>query len=301
MGQRRLKEANRTPMNTIKRNYQILIGLILLTEVIAIFVHYKSVLFSNSNLATNSYRIVHLLQMVILLATAIRAGVLKHRKILYFPLEGEGGIQWNRIYIMLVSALGLSFVGDIINSRLVDLTSIFPVQTLLSAPFFIAAHILYIWCFVSLNPPETGGDKSFRRNLVAAIPVTGILLWALLIPVSAPALVFYVSMIYALVVCAMALLSLLFLKSWGRAGRRVALGGLLFLFSDALIGAWLLEPAKPFMVGVLIWVTYIGGQMLIFSSLFLYEVRGSARPAATDADGGTTTGGNTQVEEAVNP
>ena len=73
------------------------------------------------------------------------------------------------------------------------------------------------------------------------------------------------SLFYAFVVTLMAVASFWVYHAWGRAALFVPIGGILFAFSDAVIGYYLLRPGGYFS-GMAIWLMYFSAQLLIMHS-----------------------------------
>ncbi len=200
------------------------------------------------------YRIFHLLQMLALIALSVIA----YRQL-------EEGTLWRQIAMLILAGLCFSFVGDLINSQLVDLSALLKPQTLLSTIPFAVAHFLYIASFWKIA--RSGGAPVTGRMILASFllwPVLAVGLWQLLIGSSAGPLIRGLSFAYAHMVVLMALTSFWPLKALGRAAWLSATGGVLFLFSDAFIGAWLMEgPTRPLWVSQTIWVSYFLAQICL--------------------------------------
>lgn len=199
------------------------------------------------------YRGFHLLQMVILLLAAFLLG-----KQLQDP-------PWKGLRWLILLGLAFSFVGDVINSFLIDLSHLVDPQTLLSVVPFALAHCLYIAVFWRLG---RSGEKRLPMALLVLTllvwPVLAASLWLMVVDYSAGPLLKWLSLGYAHMVVLMALVSLWPLKSIGRAAWFVAAGGLVFLLSDAFFGAWLTEGQdRPLWVSQLIWASYFLAQLCI--------------------------------------
>lgn len=189
------------------------------------------------------YRGIHLLEMVSLIAIVTVVG------------QGMRG-QW-----LLMIALASAFLGDVINSGLIDLTAIYSPQVLLSLPFFLITHLLYLALFWQL----LGGSLALRL-LPALISVAVVL--QLLAPdvglVGMIGLAAYGTMLFS-----MAYMSLSFLRKETFAPW-VALGAWVFVASDCMIGGTLFSGLERTLeVNVLIWISYLFGQAGIASALAL--------------------------------
>lgn len=201
-----------------------------------------------------AYRSFHLLQMFFLIVLAELAFA-----------QLPSGSLWRSVSRLVFIGLCFSFVGDLINSFLFDLSFILDPQTLLSAIPFAIAHCLYIAAFWRLgrNGPQavTGG---FVLTTLLIWPLLAIGLWWLIVDSSAGPVLKWLSYAYAHMVVLMALASFWPLKAWGRAAWVAVAGGLIFLLSDAFFGAWLAEgQSRPLWVSQTIWATYFLAQLAI--------------------------------------
>ncbi|MDZ7268225.1 MAG: lysoplasmalogenase [candidate division KSB1 bacterium] len=222
------------------------------------------------------HRLFHLLQMLWLIALgfAIRHEI-GHAAV-FSPRLSRA--EWQRVASLLVCGALLSFVGDVINAGVIDLTALLQPQTLLSIPPFAAAHGCYLAAFMLLSRAPLQGSTRLRGLTLAAVPLLAIGVWSCVIPADAPRLVIGASLAYSFVLAAMVAGSLWVAWAWGRSGGSVALGGVLFLLSDALLGYYLLRE-RPFWAGQLIWSTYMLAQLLIQRSGLLYRPPAASRQA----------------------
>jgi uncharacterized membrane protein YhhN len=120
---------------------------------------------------------------------------------------------------------------------------------------FLLAHLVYIAIFASAWSPDTGGLWG-----AAAVIAAGLVLAAWLYPglgrMRAPVLA------YAMVIVALAVMALLS----DYPGELLVPGTLLFMFSDGCIAVRRFR--REFLCsGELTWVTYFGGQFLIFLAI----------------------------------
>lgn len=215
-------------------------------------------------------RLFHLVQMLGLIALGF---VIRH-EIRHAATVGPllARAHWQRVAGLLVSGALFSFVGDCINAELIDFSAIIWPPTLLSIPPFAVAHVCYLAAFVWLSRPRRHSSSSRVLGCtLAAVPLLAIGIWSRVIPAEAPPVVISASLAYSFVLAAMVVGSFWVGLTWGRPGAPVALGGVLFLISDALLGYFLLR-ARPFVVGQLIWSTYLLGQLLILRAGLLHRV-----------------------------
>ncbi len=199
-----------------------------------------------------TYRVLHLAQMLMLIVVAYLAG--RNR-----PAEP----LWSSTRWLILAGLLFSFGGDLINSFLFDLSHIIEPQTLLSIVPFAIAHCLYITCFWRLG---RAGPSPFPTPLILftlfAWPILAASLWLVLVDYEAGPLLKWLSLGYAHMVVLMALVSLWPLKALGLKAWVAAAGGLIFLLSDSVFGAWLTEGRdRPLWTSQVIWVTYFLAQM----------------------------------------
>lgn len=215
------------------------------------------------------YRVMHLMQMLCLIAFAgwCWRGVRQSKTV----VVAERAL-WLRVSNAVLLALLLSFCGDLINSFLFDLSHIVEPQTLLSVVPFMLAHILYIAAFWRLaHESERGRSMTWRllRNpMLLAWPFLAGGLWKIVVSAEAGPLMTGLSALYALVVVLMAITALWVPLCRGRVFLLLAAGGLLFLISDSLLGAWLpAGPDRPFPVSQAIWISYFLAQCCIATVL----------------------------------
>jgi len=182
------------------------------------------------------------------------------------PLLGRPA--WRRAGNFILAGLLLSFLGDVNNLRLIDLTFITPVQTLLSVPFFIAAHGLYIASFRLLAKHRGVGSSRWLRLTAVAWPILSLAAWYFIVPAELGIVEKIVALGYTFVVVGMGVASLWLVAAWGTRAWPQALGAALFIFSDALIGVHLPDPS-PIATSMIIWMTYVSAQLLIGRTLVL--------------------------------
>ena len=218
------------------------------------------------------YRAYHLVQMLLLIAMAFAI----RSEISDSSLATASKPAWTSVAGRFATAAVFSLAGDLINSELLDLTFLLRPQVLLSIPFFAVAHLLYIGNFHRMTSPPIHpvSAASLRKRMIITvaigIPIT-LVVWNLIARPGDSAIATVLSLLYGGLLLAMAITSEWVSRAWGRAGLSVTVGALLFLFSDALIGFYLVAE-RPFAVSQLIWATYLLGQLLIVRAGLLYRV-----------------------------
>ena len=230
----------------MNRGFVVLLGVAMLLELVAaVFVDQPR------GGAMRVYRIVHLVEMLALIVM-----VLSSRPAV------------SRSFKLIVAGLLLSFVGDLINSFLFDLEHLLKPQTLLSIPPFMLAHLCYIAAFAGLLWSGSGlrPPVSRRRQAVALAlwPVLALGVWSVVIDSSAPPLMIKLSVAYSFVVTLMGVTAVLLALHLGQRALIPAIGGCLFLFSDSVIGVFLLDgPDRPVWSSQLIFISYFMAQVMI--------------------------------------
>lgn len=193
-----------------------------------------------------AYRLLHLAQMLALI------GLIAQRVAARAPQA-----RW------ILAGLLLSFLGDFVNSFLIDLSAVVKPQILLSIPAFVLAHLCYLAAYLRVlgcRPPSATA-RNLRLGLAALWLPLSLMLWRLVIDPEAPPLLLSLSVGYAMVVMLMGLVALLLPMERGRIAMWPALGGLLFVVSDSLLGAHLLHgDLRPVWVSQLIWISYFAAQ-----------------------------------------
>ncbi len=198
-----------------------------------------------------AYRVVHLAEMLVLIVIVAWQ----------FRLQSPESR-------LVLAGLLFSFGGDLINSYLFNLGFLLEPQTLLSIPFFVVAHLCYVTCFIRLLSNPSAGQPAARLwHWLIALglwPWLALGLWQVVIDPASPPLLIKLSVGYAFVVMLMGVIAVLLGAVRGRQAHWPALGGLLFVVSDSLIGLYLLDgPSRPVLASQAIWITYFLAQVLI--------------------------------------
>ncbi len=157
-------------------------------------------------------------------------------------------------------ALGMlaSFIGDLVMARLIPL----PNRLIGGMIAFGIAHALYITAFVSLI---VGSLSGWIVGLIAGLIFYGAVSvggwWLLIRNPQKPKAINIGALGYGLLVSAMASFALALAHALGGAFWLSALGGLLFVTSDFLIGVTDIRGTHIKNANDWIWLTYVTGQM----------------------------------------
>jgi hypothetical protein len=177
-------------------------------------------------------------------------------------LAGAAGTPLADYAALLFFGMAFSFIGDVIMAQLLPL----PQYVLFGMGAFGAAHVLYISGYLRLGSVLGLQDGGARAVGLAVLLVLAVVLWwALIRSPRTPAVLNYGSLGYALLLAAMAGLAVSLALQETRFVP-LALGALLFLVSDVLLGHRLFQGGTFLLVGDLVWMTYIVGQYLIVFS-----------------------------------
>lgn len=163
---------------------------------------------------------------------------------------------------LLFFGMAFSFIGDVIMAQLLPL----PQYVLFGMGAFGVAHVLYISGYLRLGGVLGLQSSGARAVGLAVLLVLAVALWWTLIrSPKTPAVLNYGSLGYALLLAAMAGLAVSLALQEPRFVP-LALGALLFLVSDVFLGHRLFQGGKFLLMGDLVWMTYIVGQLLIVFS-----------------------------------
>ena len=177
-------------------------------------------------------------------------------------LAGASGTPLAAYAALLFFGMAFSFLGDVIMAQLLPL----PQHVLCGIGAFGVAHVLYISGYLRLGGVLGLQDGRARAAGLAVLLVLAVVLWWMLIrSPQTPAVLNYGSLAYALLLAAMAGLAVSLALQEPRFAP-LALGGVLFLISDAFLGHRLFQGGAFLLVGDLVWMTYIVGQLLIVFS-----------------------------------
>ncbi|MDH7484693.1 MAG: lysoplasmalogenase family protein [Anaerolineae bacterium] len=175
---------------------------------------------------------------------------------------GAAGTPLASYAALLFWGMAFSLLGDLIMAELLPL----PQHVLFGMAAFGAAHVLYIVGYLRLGTVLGLHSGSARAAaLVGFLLVAVVLWWTLIRSPQTPAMLSYGSLAYALLLAAMAGLALsLALQEVHFVP--LAMGGALFVISDTLLGHRLFQNGHFLLIGDLVWMTYIVGQLLIVFS-----------------------------------
>jgi hypothetical protein len=157
----------------------------------------------------------------------------------------------------------LSFIGDLLMAQFLPIPG-YPIPGMLA---FGTAHFLYTLAYVQGGQASGLTDGSAWAAAIAVWIIVGGILWRALIdnPGANPVLR-YGSLVYALLIAVMAG-SATALTIQSPRFIILALGAVLFVISDAILGNRILRKNDWFLVGDVTWATYITGQALIVFAL----------------------------------
>lgn len=177
-------------------------------------------------------------------------------------LAGAAGTPLGAYAALLFFGMAFSFLGDVIMAQLLPL----PQYVLCGMGAFGVAHVLYISGYLRLGSVLGLQDGRARAVGLAVLLVLAVVLWWTLIrSPRTDAMLNYGSLGYALLLAAMAGLAVSLALQEPRFVP-LALGAVLFLISDVFLGHRLFQRGTFLLIGDLVWMTYIVGQLLIVFS-----------------------------------
>jgi len=177
-------------------------------------------------------------------------------------LAGASGTPLAAYAALLFFGMAFSFLGDVIMAQLLPL----PQYVLCGMGAFGVAHVLYISGYLRLGSVLGLQDGRARAVGLAVLLVLAVVLWWTLIrSPRTDAMLNYGSLGYALLLAAMAGLAVSLALQEPRFVP-LALGAVLFLISDVFLGHRLFQRGTFLLIGDLVWMTYIVGQLLIVFS-----------------------------------
>ena len=175
---------------------------------------------------------------------------------------GASGTPLAAYAALLFFGMAFSFLGDVIMAQLLPL----PQHVLFGMGAFGVAHVLYISGYLRLGGVLGLQDGRARAaGLAALLGLAVVLWWTLIRSPQTDAVLNYGSLVYAMLIAVMAGLAVSLALQQPRFAP-LALGAVLFLISDVFLGHRLFQGGKFLLVGDLVWMTYIVGQVLIVFS-----------------------------------
>lgn len=165
--------------------------------------------------------------------------------------------------LMIFLGMTFGFVGDLILAEVIRL----PHRLIFGIIVFGIGHILYIISFVQIALALHLTDPFGGTVLWTLFVMIASVLWVMLIyNPKQPRLLNVGSLIYAWLISIMAGTAVgLAIQDTRFAW--TAIGGLLFLISDVILGNRELRGNKWFLINDVVWIIYIAGQALIVSTL----------------------------------
>lgn len=170
-------------------------------------------------------------------------------------------VEWYASLIFLGTAAG--FVGDLIMARYLPV----PNRLISGMMAFALGHVFYIAAFIHLirTSPSTG----LWTPAVALLASLGFSVWAWYTQVRNPResqAINVGSLLYAMLFGVTSALAIT-LALYDAHYLGLALGALLFMASDLILGNWVIRGHTWKSVNDVIWVTYASGQLLIAYSI----------------------------------
>eukprot|EP01095_Lingulamoeba_sp_RSL-Kostka_P004037 TRINITY_DN15127_c0_g1_i1.p1 TRINITY_DN15127_c0_g1~~TRINITY_DN15127_c0_g1_i1.p1 ORF type:complete len:284 (+),score=11.56 TRINITY_DN15127_c0_g1_i1:61-912(+) len=236
----------------------------------------------------DSWKKFHLLQMLFLVMfSLIRYTFVKNKY-----NEGNRHLQ-----LCLLIGIISSFIGDVINSEIINLSFIIKPQVLLSAIPFSITHICYAYVISMICFSKSENQrkieiidllKKIHRLCLLLVPVIAISLWYYYVYSNSnsatSSLLLFISFGYSFLVTILFIATLLlFLCSYVIEKNSIYfdfilfLGGSLFLYSDCMISVSLFSGIYTSISHLqLIWVTYYASQIILCPFLLLCYFTSSA-------------------------
>jgi len=152
-----------------------------------------------------------------------------------------------------------SFVGDLLMAQVLPMP-MYPVPGMLA---FGAAHVLYIFGYARAGTALGLGDgRAWAGAVIGGLVLAAVLWWALIRAPGEDPVLGYGALGYALLLGGMAGAAAALALQDPRFSL-LALGALLFLISDAILGNRLFRHNNWLLVGDVVWILYIAGQSFI--------------------------------------
>jgi uncharacterized membrane protein YhhN len=175
---------------------------------------------------------------------------------------GASGTPLSGFAALILAGMSLSLIGDVLMAGVVPL----PQHVFFGMGAFGAAHAFYISGYLRLGTVLGLQNRLARVSALGGLILLAVpLWWALVRSPRQPRAVNCASLAYALLLSVMVGLAVSLALQNVRFVP-LALGALLFLVSDLLLGHRLFQGGHFRLIGDLVWMTYIAGQLLIVRS-----------------------------------
>jgi len=163
---------------------------------------------------------------------------------------------------LICFGMAVSFLGDLIMARVIPL----PERVIFGMLAFGIAHVCYIFAYLDLGQTLALSRRAAQLGgMIALWAIAGALWWLLIRSPQTSNVLNAGSLIYALLLATMTGMAVSLAVQQPRLGL-LALGAILFLISDVILGNELFRNNVWPLVGDVVWVTYIVGQALIVFS-----------------------------------
>jgi len=175
---------------------------------------------------------------------------------------GAAGTPLAGYAALVFFGMAFSFLGDVIMAELLPL----PQHVLFGMGVFGVAHVLYVVGYLRLGDVLGLPGGTAQAAVLIAFYLLVVPLWGTFVrSPQKPAVLNYASLAYALLIAAMAGLAMSLALQEPRFVP-LARGAVLFVVSDLVLGHRLFQGGHFLLIGDLVWMTYIVGQLLIVFS-----------------------------------
>lgn len=172
---------------------------------------------------------------------------------------GSRGTPRGRVGGLVAGAMALSCVGDLIMGGHIPT----PTPLVSGMLAFGTAHVSYIGAWLALGRVVGAPEVGLQRVSIAAMWAVAVVLWLLLVRTpQQPAMLNYGSLGYSLLLCGMAGVAVALAARHPRLVG-IPIGATLFVASDVILGNNAFRHTNWYLVGDVIWWTYIAGQALM--------------------------------------
>lgn len=188
-----------------------------------------------------------------------------------------GGYKTRLRAFSLCIAIGatVGWFSDLIMAHVVPT----PIPVLFGMISFGTGHIIYTIGYALAARAMTFDRTTDRLTIVGIMCCIGFMIWVIFVNSPSNILLSYGALGYALLICIMIAYAL-FLTARDSRFTILAIGAFLFLISDSVLGSQILRNAHFPFIGDVVWLTYIGAQLLIgFSQSTALNEADSVAPA----------------------